>query len=84
MTPYIERFPVGTRVRIATRPELDTFRADWHLHNPLTAEQLGCAGREATVKEIGFYHGGDLLYVLAGLPGVWHEPCLSGISAHAV
>lgn len=31
----------------------------------------GCGGRE-----IGYYHGGDELYWLKGVPGVWHERCL--------
>jgi hypothetical protein len=26
---------------------------------------------------VGFYHGGDVLYVLEGIPGVWHESCLT-------
>ena len=25
---------------------------------------------------VGFYHGGDALYELEGVPGVWHEVCL--------
>jgi hypothetical protein len=84
MPPYTERFPVGTRVRVTTRQTLEEFRADWRFHNPLTSAQLECAGQEATVKEVGFYHGGDPLYVLIGLPGVWHEPCLSDNSGNAV
>lgn len=79
MNPYVERFPVGTRVRVAARRELEAFREGWSLHNPLTVKQLDSAGQEATVNEVGFYHGGDPLYVLADLPGVWHEPCLSAI-----
>ena len=29
------------------------------------------------VSSVGFYHGGDELYVIEGIPGVWHEVCLS-------
>jgi len=46
---------------------------------PLTAEQVPFADREALVKEVGFYHGGDPLYSLEEIPGVWHEECLSSI-----
>lgn len=28
------------------------------------------------VEKVGFYHGGDPLYKLDGVPGVWHEECL--------
>jgi hypothetical protein len=28
--------------------------------------------------EVGFYHGGDVLYTLDGIPGLWHEQCLVG------
>jgi len=27
----------------------------------------------ANVKEVSFYHGGDVLYVLENVPGIWHE-----------
>jgi len=83
MTPYKERFPVGARVRIAERSDLETFRARWALHNPLTSEQIEFAGCEAVVKGIGFYHGGDPLYTLTDVPGVWHEHCLFGPSSNA-
>ncbi|MFL5552311.1 MAG: hypothetical protein ACJ770_05840, partial [Gemmatimonadaceae bacterium] len=34
-----------------------------------------------TVQQVTFYHGADELYVLTGLPGVWHEQCLIPESA---
>jgi hypothetical protein len=34
----------------------------------------------ALVEEVSFYHGGDALYVLEGLPGLWHEQCLESAS----
>jgi hypothetical protein len=76
---YQERFPVGARVRIAGRSKLELFRKQWTFHHPLEPEQVSFADRETTVKEVGFYHGGDPLYWLEGIPGVWHEECLSGI-----
>jgi hypothetical protein len=64
-------------VRIAERHALEHFRQTWNLHNPLLPEQLAFGGSRATVGSIGFYHGGDVLYVLDGIPGVWHEQCLT-------
>ena len=52
---------------------------DWHLHNPLQPGQLEFAGRIAIVAEVGYYHGGDELYQLKDLPGVWHEVCLESV-----
>ena len=77
MPVYQERWPVGARIRIADSATLGTFLREWHYHNPLHPEQLAHAGRDSTVESVGFYHGGDPLYVLEGLPGVvWHECCL--------
>jgi hypothetical protein len=74
--PYRERFPVGSRVRIADHAALDKFRTDWQYNNPLTQEQLAYASSESEVQELGFYHGGEVLYQLKNIPGVWHETCL--------
>jgi hypothetical protein len=78
--PYQEQFPVGTRVRIVDRAQLARFYESWHHHHALEREQLSYAGHEAVVREIGFYHGGDVLYTLEGIPGIWHESCLVGIT----
>ncbi len=75
-TPYEARFHVGAQVRISAQANLERFAHEWKLHHPLSSEQLGYAGRVATVKDVGFYHGGDPLYQLEGIPGLWHEPCL--------
>lgn len=32
------------------------------------------------VEEVGFYHGGDELYKLSQVPGVWHQQCLKEAS----
>lgn len=76
MSAYSERYPVGSRVRVANRKHLEAFRRDWQFHNPLELHQLSYAGTRAVVSDIGFYHGGDVLYSLSGVPGVWHEECL--------
>jgi len=78
MTPYRERFPVGARVRVAPQGRLEQFRRTWRFHNPLTSEQLAFADRESTVREVAFYHGGDALYTLEDVPGLWHEQCILG------
>ena len=83
MPAYAEKFPVGTAVQVADSAVLARFRATWRLHNPLMLEQLACAGKPAVVLEVGFYHGGDPLYVLQGMPGVWHEGCLTSITDRA-
>jgi hypothetical protein len=74
--PYQASHAVGSVVQIAERKVLDDFARTWRLHNPLTPDQLAFAGRDFTIKSVGYYHGGDPLYVLNGAPGVWHEQCL--------
>jgi hypothetical protein len=74
---YNADFPKGTRVRIADRSALEKFRSTWKLHNPLRPEQLEFAGQSAIVKSVGYYHGGDELYELTGVPGIWHAACLA-------
>jgi hypothetical protein len=74
---YREEFPPGTYVQIADLKRLEEFKKTWLLHNPLTSEQLSFASSRGTVSSVGFYHGGDELYVIEGIPGVWHEACLA-------
>ena len=74
--PYREEFPVETRVRVKGSGELQRFRREWKLHNPLTDEQMSFASQAATVKAVAFYHGGDELYTLVDIPGLWHEQLL--------
>jgi hypothetical protein len=66
----------GSRVRIASRAVLEQFLRDWKYHNKLQSEQLNYADRSAEVASVGFYHGGDELYKLKGIPGIWHRQCL--------
>lgn len=75
--PYEPEFPVGTQVRILELEALEKFQQEWKWHNPLRDEQLSFAGREAQVNSVAFYHGGDELYELKGVPGIWHEACLT-------
>ncbi|MBZ5673267.1 MAG: hypothetical protein LAP61_03390 [Acidobacteriia bacterium] len=75
-TPYHEKFPVGTSVRIADLLTLREFHRTWNYHNKLQEQQLACHDQIAVASQVGFYHGGDVLYELEGVPGVWHECCL--------
>ena len=74
--PYRASYPTGSKVRVASLPALMQFRAEWKHHNPLDEHQLQYANRIAKVLSVGFYHGGDPLYGLEDIPGVWHECCL--------
>lgn len=73
---YKAEFPVGTWVLVADRQTLENFMDEWKWHHPLEASLLQFAGRCAQVESMSFYHGGDELYQLKGLPGIWHESCL--------
>ena len=70
-------FEVGNEVRIADRAFLESFMEAGQYHNELEPEQLEYAGRTAKVKEVSFFTGGDEIYTLEGVPGVWHEECLA-------
>jgi hypothetical protein len=75
--PYEAEFPIGTIVRVADREGLERFQREWRFHHPLGDEQLEFGGCVALVLDVGYYHGGDELYRLEGIPGTWHEVCLA-------
>jgi hypothetical protein len=74
--PYKEAFPKGSKIRVADRAFLELFTQEWKYHHKLKPEQLAYADREAKVKGVGFYHGGDPVYALEDIPGLWLEQCL--------
>jgi hypothetical protein len=76
---YNPEFPKGTRVRIASHELLREFEKTWTSHNPLHNDQLKFHDVEAIVEDVFFYHGGDELYKLKAVPGVWHERCLKEV-----
>src|SRR3981189_2605798 len=76
MALYNEEFPVGTTVRIASHHDLKEFLRTWKYHHKLTPEQIEFADRVVEVEQVSFYHGGDVLYQLRGVSGLWHEQCL--------
>jgi hypothetical protein len=73
---YEARFPAGSMVRVISRSALEAFAREWKHHHKLRPVQMEYAGATAAVKEVSFYHGGDQLYVLENVPGIWNEPCL--------
>ena len=73
---YKQEFQAGSTVEIVSGEELRAFASSWKLHHPLSPDQIQFGGKTAEVKTVGFYHGGDELYGLRGLPGYWHEQCL--------
>jgi len=73
---YHEAFPKGSKVKIQNRSFLENFLGSWKFHDKLNPEQLNYAGYIAEVESIGFYHGGDELYKLKNVPGIWHKQCL--------
>jgi len=77
---YKEEFPKGSVVKIVSRSFLENFLKTWRLHNKLQPGQLEHAGGIAEVESVGFYYGGDELYRLKGVPGIWHEQCLEDVS----
>ena len=82
MPPYKERFPLGSQVSVAPREQLETFLREWRFHHPLTPNQLEYAGTETIICDVGYYHGGDVLYSLEEVPGLWHEQCLRDTGSH--
>jgi hypothetical protein len=76
MPSYNELYPVGSTVRIIDLPRLEEFQRTWKWHHNVTSDQLAFAGRIAIVKDVGFYHGGDVFYNFEGIPGTWHEQCV--------
>jgi hypothetical protein len=72
-------FEVGSEVRIADRVFLESFLEAGQYHNELEPEQLDYADRVARVRAVTFFHGGDEIYTLEGIPGVWHEECLRAV-----
>jgi hypothetical protein len=72
----VAEFEVGSQVRIADRAFLESFLEAGQYHNELEPEQLQFADRVAAVQSVSFFHGGDEIYQLEGIPGVWHEECL--------
>ena len=76
MADYKEDFPVGSKVRVIDADGLLEFQRTWKFHHKLLPEQMAYAGQVAKVEKVGYYHGGDVLYSLEKIPGLWLEKCL--------
>jgi hypothetical protein len=76
--PYKEEFPKGSTVKIADRANLEDFSRT--RKDKLEPEQLRYADKVAKLKLVAFYHGGDERYKLKGVPGIWHEQCLTAVN----
>jgi hypothetical protein len=74
----LAKFQEGTKVRITTRENLEEFLRTWKFHHKLDREQIEYAERSATVEKVFMYHGGDIIYQLENIPGLWHQHLLEG------
>jgi hypothetical protein len=70
------KYPVGSLVRIADSERLREFAATWKYHHKLAENQIEFGGRIAKVLMASMYHGGDDIYKLEDIPGLWHEQLL--------
>jgi hypothetical protein len=69
----LDKFQIGETVQIASREILDEFSRTWKFHHPLQSSQFQHAGRTARITNSFMYHGGDILYELETVPGLWHQ-----------
>jgi hypothetical protein len=76
----LAHFQERTMVRVLDRPVLEEFSRTWKYHHKLELEQLEYGGRIARVKEVRMYHGGDILYLLEDVPGIWHQHLLERLA----
>jgi hypothetical protein len=79
MKPYHERFQLA---RLFVLLSVLTWTDSDANGNFITSSKQSsslAAGCTARVRDVGFYHGGDALYHLEGVPGTWHEACLHAV-----
>lgn len=72
---YWNKFVEGDEVTVLDRRSLEHFRSTWRYHHNVDDLMLEHAGRKSRIVSVAFYHGGNVLYALSGLPRMWHE-CL--------
>ena len=70
-------FLIGDAVRIGDVADLERFQRLSAHPDPLPDSYFKYAGQVAEVIDTGYYPDGDNIYRLKGIPGVWHEGCLS-------
>lgn len=72
-----DKFPEGSKVKIADKKTLEDFRKKWVFHHKLDDEQLKFAGKTGKIVKRTTFRNGDILVELEGIPGTWHEKCFS-------
>ncbi len=73
----------GARAIVRTKPRgyLEHHRETKSvLHHPPDEQQLEYGGREALVKTVLEYHGGELVYELEEIPGLWRFDCIEEVT----
>jgi hypothetical protein len=76
----LDKFQPGEMVQIASSDALDEFARTWTFHHPLQPSQFRYAGWTVKVVNSSMYHGGDILYELEGVPGLWHQQLLTAVN----
>ena len=72
MPAYHAAFLCGEKLKIKPISFLRQYlRPEWPSHNPLEPEHLEFAGQRVSVSAVSYYHGGQILYQLRGIPGYW-------------
>lgn len=41
-SPYWEKFPIGSNVRVKDAAHLEEFKRTWRLHHPISSKQVAC------------------------------------------
>jgi hypothetical protein len=72
-----DKFPEGSKVKIADKKVLEEFQKKWVFHHKLEDEQLKFAGKTGKIVKRMTFRNGDILVELEGMPGIWHEKCFS-------
>jgi hypothetical protein len=72
-----DKYQPGDLVLIDSPELLASFARTWKRHHPLETRQMAYAGQSAKIANSFMYHGGDILYELEDVPGVWHQQVLS-------
>ncbi|HWY62745.1 MAG TPA: hypothetical protein VNW15_12665 [Rhizomicrobium sp.] len=72
-----DKYQIGEIVLIDSPESLAAFARTWKRHHPLHPRQFAFAGQTAKIANSLLYHGGDILYELEGIPGLWHQQLLS-------
>ena len=72
-----DKFPEGSKVKIADKKTLEDFKKKWVFHHNLTDEQLKFAGKTGKIVKRMTFRNGDILVELEGMPGTWHEKCFA-------